>query len=131
MASGSDTYVKELSEAFSSDYARSSSTPKDRYTISSSRLVPFVDLITRPRQRNQRARRIRPLSPLIKTPDISPRKRKLQTDDSPEEKLSSKVYKFYSEVTINAEPMFQLIQMALERQVSPTASEYMFDVRGS
>ena len=99
--------------------------------MSSSGLAPYVDLITRPGQRNRCARRNRSPSPVIEASDISPHKRRKLQKDSLGEKLSSKVYKYYSQVTISAEPMFQLIQMALERQVSPTASEYIFDVRSS
>jgi hypothetical protein len=95
-------------------------------------LIPYVDLITRPGHRNRHARRYRSTSPVIETPGISPyKRRKFQEDDSLGKKLSSKVYKSYFQITINAEPAFQLIQMALERQASPTASEYVFDVRSS
>lgn len=123
-ALGSDTYAQEWDKTFSPDNVGSSSTPKDI-----SVLVPYVDLITRP-GRNRRARRNRSPSLVIQTQNISPHKRrKFQKDDSPGETLSPKVYKFYSKVTIYAEPMFQLTQMALERQISPTASDYIFDVR--
>jgi hypothetical protein len=70
------------------------------YIMSSSRLVPYVDLIIRPGHGNRCARHKRSPSPVIESPNISPHKRrKLQKDDSPGEKLSSKVYKFYSQVT--------------------------------
>jgi hypothetical protein len=74
------------------------------YIMSSSGLVPYVDLIIRPENRNRCARRNRSPSPVIETPDISLHKRrKLQKDDILGERLSSKVCKFYYQVTINAE----------------------------
>ena len=96
---------------------------------SESGLVPYVDLIIQLGHRNRCARRNPSPSPVIETLDISPHM--IQMDDGFGKNLSSKVCNFYSQVTINTEPMFQLIQMALERKASPTASEYIFDVRSS
>jgi hypothetical protein len=67
-----------------------------------SKLVPYVDLIIRPGHRNRSLRRSRSPSFVVETPESSPRKRsKLQKDDSLGERLSSKVYKFYSWIIIN------------------------------